>query len=103
MIKLPSCRTSKKCKLNLYPTLKYHLLIACLSNSLQKACENKDPLVAAWAIENEEFQRLVARADPAKCPEERQLQKLLMKTAKEIHKLRKTKVPKGCPDLVSFK
>lgn len=70
---------------------------------LQKACENKDPLIAAWAIENEEFQRLVARADPAKRPEERQLQKLLMKTAKEIHKLRKTKVPKGCPDLVSFK
>ncbi|XP_039491367.1 protein kibra [Drosophila santomea] len=74
-----------------------------LKEVLQKACENKDPLVAAWAIENEEFQRLVARADPAKCPEERQLQKLLMKTAKEIHKLRKTKVPKGCPDLVSFK
>ncbi|KAH8325263.1 hypothetical protein KR074_010426 [Drosophila pseudoananassae] len=74
-----------------------------LKEVLQKACENKDPLIAAWAIENEEFQRLVARADPAKCPEERQLQKLLMKTAKEIHKLRKTKVPKGCPDLVSFK
>ncbi|KAM8706052.1 hypothetical protein ACLKA7_010353 [Drosophila subpalustris] len=74
-----------------------------LKEVLQKACDNKDPLIAAWAIENEEFQRLVARADPAKCPEERQLQKLLMKTAKEIHKLRKTKVPKGCPDLVSFK
>ncbi|XP_068156192.1 protein kibra [Drosophila tropicalis] len=74
-----------------------------LKDVLQKGCESKDPLIAAWAIENEEFQRLVARADPAKCPEERQLQKLLMKTAKEIHKLRKTKVPKGCPDLVSFK
>ncbi|XP_017140820.2 protein kibra isoform X1 [Drosophila miranda] len=74
-----------------------------LKEVLQKACENKDPLIAAWAIENEEFQRLVARADPAKCPEERQLQKLLMKTAKEVHKLRKTKVPKGCPDLVAFK
>ncbi|KAH8382401.1 hypothetical protein KR009_003349 [Drosophila setifemur] len=74
-----------------------------LKEVLQKGCENKDPMIAAWAIENEEFQRLVARADPAKCPEVRQLQKLLMKTAKEIHKLRKTKVPKGCPDLVSFK
>ncbi|XP_017855755.1 PREDICTED: protein kibra [Drosophila arizonae] len=74
-----------------------------LKEVLQKACDNKDPLIAAWAIENEEFQRLVARADPTKCPEERLLQKLLMKTTKEIHKLRKTKVPKGCPDLVSFK
>ncbi|XP_030370330.1 protein kibra [Scaptodrosophila lebanonensis] len=74
-----------------------------LKEVLQKAADNKDPQIAAWAIENEEFQRLVARADPSKCPEERQLQKLLMKTAKEIHKLRKTKVPKGCPDLVSFK
>lgn len=80
-------------------------LIVCfvISCSLQKACDNKDPLIAAWAIENEEFQRLVARADPAKFPEERLLQKLLMKTTKEIHKLRKTKVPKGAPDLVSFK
>ncbi|XP_030564151.1 protein kibra [Drosophila novamexicana] len=74
-----------------------------LKEVLQKACDNKDPLIAAWAIENEEFQRLVARADPAKFPEERLLQKLLMKTTKEIHKLRKTKVPKGAPDLVSFK
>lgn len=72
-------------------------------SSLEKARDNKDPLIAAWAIENEEFQRLVERADPAKCPEEKQLQKLLMKTTKKIYKLRKTKVPKGCPDLVSFK
>lgn len=72
-------------------------------NSLEKARDDKDPLIAAWAIENEEFQRLVERADPSKCPEEKQLQKLLMKTTKKIYKLRKTKVPKGCPDLVSFK
>ncbi|XP_037807551.1 protein kibra [Lucilia sericata] len=74
-----------------------------LKDVLEKARDEKDPLIAAWAIENEEFQRLVERADPAKCPEEKQLQKLLMKTTKKIYKLRKTKVPKGCPDLVSFK
>ncbi|XP_005183553.4 protein kibra [Musca domestica] len=74
-----------------------------LKEALEKARDNKDPLIAAWAIENEEFQRLVERADPNKCPEEKQLQKLLMKTTKKIYKLRKTKVPKGCPDLVSFK
>lgn len=80
-----------------------HLLFLIFLFSLEKARDNKDPLIAAWAIENEEFQRLVERADPAKCPEEKQLQKLLMKTTKKIYKLRKTKVPKGCPDLVSFK
>lgn len=86
-----------------------YLLINCVIYgyykfySLEKARDNKDPLIAAWAIENEEFQRLVERADPAKSPEEKQLQKLLVKTAKEMYKLRKTKVPKGCPDLVSFK
>ncbi|KNC24994.1 hypothetical protein FF38_11826 [Lucilia cuprina] len=74
-----------------------------LKDVLEKARDEKNPLIAAWAIENEEFQRLVERADPAKCPEEKQLQKLLMKTTKKIYKLRKTKVPKGCPDLVSFK
>ncbi|XP_039957587.1 protein kibra [Bactrocera neohumeralis] len=74
-----------------------------LKQVLEKGRDNRDPLIAAWAIENEEFQRLVERADPAKCPEEKQLHKLLMKTAKEIHKLRKTKVPKGSPDLLSFK
>ncbi|XP_017488689.1 PREDICTED: protein kibra, partial [Rhagoletis zephyria] len=74
-----------------------------LKEVLEKGRDNRDPLIAAWAIENEEFQRLVERADPAKCPEEKQLHKLLMKTAKEIYKLRKTKVPKGSPDLLSFK
>ncbi|XP_053946739.1 protein kibra [Anastrepha ludens] len=74
-----------------------------LKDVLEKGRDNRDPLIAAWAIENEEFQRLVERADPAKCPEEKQLHKLLMKTAKEIYKLRKTKVPKGSPDLLSFK
>ncbi|XP_037955054.1 protein kibra-like [Teleopsis dalmanni] len=74
-----------------------------LKETLEKARDNMDPLIASWAMENEEFQRLVERADPSKCPEEKQLQKLLIKTTKEIYKLRKTKVPKGCPDLVSFK
>ncbi|CAD6993333.1 unnamed protein product [Ceratitis capitata] len=74
-----------------------------LKEVLEKGRDNRDPLIAAWAIENEEFQRLVEQNDPNKCPEEKQLHKLLMKTAKEIYKLRKTKVPKGSPDFLSFK
>lgn len=70
---------------------------------LEQARDNRDSRIAAWAMENEEFQRLVERADPAKRPEEKQLQKLLHKTSKEIYKLRKTKVAKGSVDLVSFK
>ncbi|XP_055923210.1 protein kibra [Eupeodes corollae] len=74
-----------------------------LKQTLEQARDNRDTKIATWAMENEEFQRLVERADPAKCPEEKQLQRLLHKTSKEIYKLRKTKVAKGSVDLVSFK
>ncbi|XP_055851065.1 protein kibra [Episyrphus balteatus] len=74
-----------------------------LKQTLEQARDNRDTRIATWAMENEEFQRLVERADPAKCPEEKQLQRLLHKTSKEIYKLRKTKVAKGSVDLVSFK
>ncbi|XP_055373890.1 protein kibra [Condylostylus longicornis] len=74
-----------------------------LKETLEQALDNKDFKVATWAIENEDFQRLVGRMDPANSPEEKQLQKLLHKTSKEIYKLRKTKVAKGAPDLITFK
>lgn len=70
---------------------------------LEYARDNKDSKIATWAIENEDFQRLVDRVDPVNNPEEKQLQKLLHKTSKEIYKLRKTKIAKGSPDLVTFK
>ncbi|XP_035919497.1 protein kibra isoform X2 [Anopheles stephensi] len=73
-----------------------------LKHRLELARDNNDVKVAAWALENEDFLRLVKTVN-AVTPEERQLAKLLMKTSKEIYKLRKTKVGKGKLDSISFK
>uniref|UniRef100_A0A182P7M3 Protein kibra n=1 Tax=Anopheles epiroticus TaxID=199890 RepID=A0A182P7M3_9DIPT len=73
-----------------------------LKHRLEQARDNNDVKVAAWALENEDFLRLVKTVN-AVTPEERQLAKLLMKTSKEIYKLRKTKVGKGKLDSISFK
>lgn len=71
--------------------------------SLEQAVTTKDNVVATWAVENEDFQRLVESVDGQNAPEDLKLQKLLHKTSKEIYKLRKTRLPKGQPDFVSFK
>uniref|UniRef100_A0A2M4BAL9 Protein kibra n=1 Tax=Anopheles marajoara TaxID=58244 RepID=A0A2M4BAL9_9DIPT len=73
-----------------------------LKYRLEQARDNNDVKVATWALENEDFLRLVKSVNTA-TPEERQLAKLLMKTSKEIYKLRKTKVGKGKLDSISFK
>uniref|UniRef100_A0A182ILW0 Protein kibra n=1 Tax=Anopheles atroparvus TaxID=41427 RepID=A0A182ILW0_ANOAO len=73
-----------------------------LKHRLEQARDNNDVKVAAWALENEDFLRLVKTVNAA-TPEERHLAKLLMKTSKEIYKLRKTKVGKGKLDSISFK
>lgn len=69
---------------------------------LEQAVDSNDIEVAAWALENEDFQRLVEGVD-IKTGEDRKLQKLLHRTSKEIYKLRKTRLGKGQPDVVSFK
>lgn len=69
---------------------------------MEKALDSNDTEIATWALENEDFQKLVSEAD-LKAHENRKLQKLLHKTSKEVYKLRKTKLAKGQPDLVSFK
>lgn len=74
-----------------------------LKARLEQAVDTKDGKIAAWATENEDFQRLVENVETSNTPEERKLQKLLHKTSKEIYKLRKTRLAKGQPDLVSFK
>lgn len=70
---------------------------------MEQAVDNRDHKIAAWAVENEDFQRLVESIEISNAPEEKKLQKLLHKTSKEIYKLRKTRLPKGQPDFVSFK
>lgn len=70
---------------------------------MEQAVDTKDTKIATWAIENEDFQRLVESVETNNAPEDKKLQKLLHKTSKEIYKLRKTRLPKGQPDFVSFK
>lgn len=69
---------------------------------MERAVDSNDTEIATWALENQDFQKLVADAD-LKAQENRKLQKLLHKTSKEVYKLRKTRLAKGQPDLVSFK
>lgn len=74
-----------------------------LKSKLEQAIDTKDGKVAAWAVENEDFQRLVEKADASGSPEDQKMKKLLHKTSKEIYKLRKTRLSKGQPDIVSFR
>lgn len=74
-----------------------------LKLKLEQAVDSKDGKIAAWAVENEDFQRLVENIETNNSPEDRKLKKLLHKTSKEIYKLRKTRLPKGQPDFTSFK
>lgn len=74
-----------------------------LKKRLELARDNNDVKVAAWALENEDFLRLIKNAGSATTAEEKHMAKLMHKTSKEIYKLRKTKVGKGKLDLISFK
>jgi protein KIBRA len=69
---------------------------------LELARDSKDTKIATWALENDDFKKLVDTAN-TDTPEDKKMQKLLHRTSKEIYKLRKTKVVKGQPDMVSFK
>lgn len=71
-----------------------------LKKRLEQARDSKDVQAAAWALENEDFKNLVENANANDDP---RLQKLLRRTGKDIYKLRKTKVDKNRPDLISFK
>lgn len=74
-----------------------------LKKRLELARDNNDVKVATWALENEDFLKLIKNAGSATTPEEKHMAKLLHKTSKEIYKLRKTKAGKGKLDLISFK
>jgi len=74
-----------------------------LKQRLEQARDANDVQTANWALENEEFKHLVESFNCANTVEDKKLQKLLRKTSKEIYKLRKTKVEKNKPDMISFK
>ncbi|CAH1392775.1 unnamed protein product [Nezara viridula] len=73
-----------------------------LKSRLEAAKEKGDVEMAAWVMEDSQFQNLVAQVDE-KSPDDKKVEKLLKKTFKEIYKLRKSKAGKGKPDLISFK
>lgn len=73
-----------------------------LKQRLEQARDANDVQIANWAMENEDFKNMVETYS-ANSVEDRRMQKLLRKTSKEIYKLRKTKVEKNKPDMISFK
>ncbi|KAK7604923.1 hypothetical protein V9T40_006109 [Parthenolecanium corni] len=73
-----------------------------LKTRLETAKEKGDAEIAAWVLEDAQFQNLVSQAD-SKSEEEKKIDKLLKKTSREIYKLRKSKAGSGKPDVISFK
>ena len=77
-----------------------------LKDKLEAAKEQGDAELAAWVLEDQQFQNLIAQAENEKLlktPEEKKIEKMLRKVSREIYKLRKTKAGNGKPDLISFK
>ncbi|KAJ9601061.1 hypothetical protein L9F63_000796, partial [Diploptera punctata] len=77
-----------------------------LKSRLETARAQGDQELAAWVLEDQQFQNLVAQVEigkNGKSPDERKVEKMLKKTSKEIYKLRKSKAGKGKPDVISFK
>lgn len=73
-----------------------------LKQRLEQARDANDVQIANWALENEEFKSLV-HACSLNSEEDKRVQKLLRRTSKEIYRLRKAKVDKTKPDMISFK
>ncbi|XP_030758332.1 protein kibra isoform X1 [Sitophilus oryzae] len=75
-----------------------------LKQRLELAKEQGDSELAAYLLENQQFQNLMAQAEKTtRTPEEKKVEKMLRKVSKEIYKLRKTKAGNGKPDVISFK
>ncbi|XP_014232669.1 protein kibra isoform X1 [Trichogramma pretiosum] len=77
-----------------------------LKQRLEQAREKRDVDMANWLLEDDKFQSLMQQAEVGKngkSVEDKKVEKMLRKTGKEIYKLRKTKVGKGKPDIISFK
>ncbi|PSN40195.1 hypothetical protein C0J52_12889 [Blattella germanica] len=77
-----------------------------LKSRLETARAQGDQELAAWVLEDQQFQNLVAQVESGKNgknPDDRRVEKMLKKTSKEIYKLRKSKAGKGKPDVISFK
>jgi len=77
-----------------------------IKTKMEEAKAKGDKELPLWLQEDEKFQILLASLEEKtgqKSHEEKRMEKLLRKTAKEIYKLRKTKSIKGQLDVQSFK
>merc|ERR1719323_456695 len=77
-----------------------------IKSKMEEARDNGNSELPAWFHEDEKFQALLASLEfkkGQKSLEEKRIEKLLKKHAKEIYKLRKTKSIKGQLDVQSFK
>lgn len=77
-----------------------------IKDKMEEAKEKGAKELPLWLQENEKFQSLLVSLEEKtgqKSYEEKRMEKLLRKTAKEIYKLRKTKSIKGELDVQSFK
>merc|ERR1711963_1200256 len=77
-----------------------------IKSKMEEARDNGNSELPAWFHEDEKFQALLVSLEfkkGQKSVEEKRIEKLLKKHAKEIYKLRKTKSIKGQLDVQSFK
>lgn len=77
-----------------------------LKQRLEFAKEQGDSELAAYLLEDQQFQNLMAQAESWRTPktvEEKKVEKMLRKVSREIYKLRKSKAGNGKPDIISFK
>ncbi|XP_050526641.1 protein kibra isoform X1 [Daktulosphaira vitifoliae] len=73
-----------------------------LKNTLEIAKETGDTDVAAWVLEDEEFQNLVKEAGD-KTLDEKKVERRLKRASQKLYNLRKSKAGQGKPDIISFK
>ncbi|EEB17221.1 myosin-2 heavy chain, non muscle, putative [Pediculus humanus corporis] len=77
-----------------------------LTTKLESVRARGDAELAALVLEDQQFQTLIAQAETSLQPQsqdDKRVEKMFKKTAKEIYKLRKSKAGKGKPDVISFK
>jgi len=77
-----------------------------IKDKMEEARSNGEKELPLWLQEDEKFQTLLATLEAKtgqRSYEEKRMEKMLRKTAKEIYKLRKTKGIKGQLDVQSFK
>lgn len=84
---------------------------------METACEKRDSAVANWANEDQAFVQLLGESTISAAAgstsngtvghtierAERRANKALQRTCRDIYRLRRTRAPRGKPDVITFK